>query len=147
MAKLYLKKTLNGFSAADDASQELMKNYKLGGVYRADIVKPRNYQHHKLGMALLNLTFENQDRYDNFDVFRKVVARAAGHVIQYPDLNGELVVEADSLSYERLDEVEFTKVMGAMMKVCAHILGDIGLHELEQEVSRYADDHYGPAVV
>jgi len=145
MARMYLRKTLTGFVPADDASNEACKHFKLGVVFRADVVKPRSYQHHKLCMALLNLTFENQDRWDSFEVFRKVVARAAGHVIEYPDVNGEMVVEADSLSYERLDEVEFGKVMAAMMTVCAHLLGDMGLPELEAEVAVYADQHYGRA--
>lgn len=145
MAKIYLKRVLTGFVPADDASLETCKRYKLGEVYRADVVKPRSYQHHKLCMALLNLTFENQDRWENFEVFRKVVARAAGHVIEYPDINGEVVIEADSLSYERLDEVEFTKVMAAMMTVCCHILHDMDADELEAQVSIYADQHYGVA--
>ena len=143
MARLYLKRTLTGFVPADDASAEDAKRFKVGEIYRADIVKPRSYQHHKLCMALLNLTFQHQERYESFDVFRKVVARAAGHVIEYPDVNGELVVEADSLSYDRLDEIEFTKVMAAMMTVCAHLLHDMNVDELAAQVAIYADEHYG----
>ena len=143
--RTHIIKTLTGWAPADGPSRDAWKKFKLGAYYRADIVKPRSYQHHKLCMALLNLTFENQDRWDSFEVFRKVVARAAGHVIEYPDVNGEMVVEADSLSYERLDEVEFGKVMAAMMTVCAHLLGDMGLPELEAEVAVYADQHYGRA--
>jgi hypothetical protein len=143
MARIYLKRTLTGFMAADEPSQDALRKYKVGEVYRADVVKPRSYQHHKLIMALLNLTFENQERYTSFDVFRKAVAYAAGHVIEYPSLDGDVIREADSLSYDRLDEIEFTQVSGAMMTVCAHILGDMDLKELEAEVSRYADEHYG----
>ncbi len=143
MAKLYLKRTLAGFVPADESSADDAKRFKVGEVYRADIVKPRSYQHHKLCMALLQLTFENQERWTDFTTFRKVVARAAGHVIEYPDVNGELVVEADSLSYDRLDEVEFTKVMAAMMTVCAHILHDMDADELAAQVAIYADEHYG----
>ncbi len=145
MARLFLRKTLNGFVPNDEPSQELWKKYKLNEVYRGDIVKPRSYQHHKLIMSLLNLTFENQERYASFDVFRKAIAFAAGHVIEYPSLDGEIIREADSLSYDRLDELEFTKVAGAMMTVCAHILGDMDIRELEAEVSKYADQHYGMA--
>lgn len=145
MARLFLKRTLTGFSPADEASQEAMRKYKVGEVYRADVVKPRSYGHHKLAFALLNLTFENQDRYDNFEVFRKVVAMAAGHVTQYPNLDGEIVTEAGSLAYESLDEVEFGKVMAAMMTVCAHILHDIDEHELAAQVAIYADQKYGAA--
>jgi hypothetical protein len=145
VARLYLKKTLSGFLPADEPSAEVCKKFQVGEVYRGDVVKPRSYQHHKLIMALLNLTYENQERYTSFEVFRKAVSFAAGHVIEYPSLDGEIIREADSLSYDRLDEIEFTQVAGAMMTVCAHILGDMDLQELEGEVSRYANEHYGMA--
>lgn len=145
MAKLYLKRTLVGFAAADEATSELMRKYKIGEVYKADVVKPRSYQHHKLCMALLSMTYENQDRYTDFTVFRKAVALAAGHSIEYVSLDGEIIREAGSLSYDALDEVEFGQLMPRMMTVCAHLLHDMDLDELEAEISRYADEHYGRA--
>ena len=77
MARLYLKKTLRGFEPADEPSLEAWKKFKQGEVYRADVVKPRSYQHHKLCFALLNLTYVNQERWSNFESFRKAVAIAA----------------------------------------------------------------------
>lgn len=145
MAELYLKRSLSGFIPADEASSELMRKYKVGEVYRADVVKPRSYQHHKLCMALLSLTYENQDRYQNFDDFRKAVALASGHSREFTSLDGEIIREAGSLSYDALDEVEFGQLMPRMMTVCAHILHDMDLTELEAEVARYADQHYGRA--
>jgi hypothetical protein len=145
MATLFLKKTLGGFIPADEPSMEIARKYKVGEIYRADVVKPRNYRHHCLIMSLLTLTYENQERFDNFTNFRKAVAYAAGHIVEYPSLDGEIIREADSLSYERLDELAFTKVSSAMMTVCAHILGDLGIEELEAEVSRYCDEKYGAA--
>lgn len=142
MARLYLKRTLSGFVPADEPSAELARKYKTGEVYRADVVKPRSYQHHKLCMALLTLTYQNQERYTNFDMFRKAVALEAGHVNEIIKLDGEVVLEPGSLSYDALDEVEFTRVMGAMMTICARIL-DVSEPELAGDVSRYADEHYG----
>jgi hypothetical protein len=144
MARLYLRKTLTGFEPADEASHEAWRKYKLGEVYRGDVVKPRSYKHHKLCMALLTLTFQNQERYANFDMFRKAVAIAAGHVNEVITLDGEVTMEAGSLSYDALDEVAFTKVFGAMMTVCCSILG-MNAPMLEAEVSRYADENYGKA--
>lgn len=66
MAKLYLKRTLTGFAPADEASQEIARKYKVGEVYRADVVKPRSYQHHKLCFALLGLTFEKSGAVHQF---------------------------------------------------------------------------------
>lgn len=144
MARLYLKRTLSGFVPADEPSAELARKYKTGEVYRADVVKPRSYQHHKLCMALLTLTYQNQERYTNFDMFRKAVALEAGHVNEIIKLDGEVVLEPGSLSYDALDEVEFTRVMASMMTICAQIL-DVTEPELAGEVSRYADERYGAA--
>jgi hypothetical protein len=145
MARMYLKKTLTGFVVADEPSKEAWSKYKLGEVYRADVVKPRSYKHHKQIMALLNLTYENQERYTDFESFRKAVALAAGHTEEVIGIDGEIHRLPASISYDRLDEIEFAKVGAAMMTVCCHILGDIGATELEAEVSKYADQNYGRA--
>jgi hypothetical protein len=144
MAQAYLRKTLTGWEPADDASREVHRKHKLGEVYRADVVKPRSYQHHKLCMALLQLTYSNQERYASFEQFRKAVAIAAGHCETLVTLDGEMIQIPGSLSYEALDEVAFTKVFAAMMTVCCGILG-VAAPQLEAEVSRYADEHYGRA--
>lgn len=143
MARIFLKRTMSGFVPADEPSRQDCAKYKQGEIYRADVVKPRSYQHHKLAFALLQMTFDNQDQYTNFELFRKAVAIEAGHVEELIKVDGEIIFLPKSLSYDALDEVEFTKVFGAMMTVCCRLLKDIGLNELEGEVSRYADEHYG----
>jgi hypothetical protein len=144
MARVYLRKTLTGFEPADDESKEAWRKFKLGEIYRGDVVKPRSYRHHKLCFALLSLTYQNQDKYTNFEQFRKAVALAAGHVETLVTLDGEVIQLPDSLSYERLDEIAFTKVFGSMMTVCCRIL-QMEAPMLEAEVSKYADEHYGEA--
>lgn len=143
MARMYLRKTLSGFVPADETSMEIARKFKLGAVYRSDVVKPRSYRHHKLIMALLNLTYANQDLYTDFEMFRKAVAVAAGHVEHLVTVDGEIIALPRSINYDTLDEIEFTKVAGAMMTVCCRLLKGIGADELEAEVSRYADEHYG----
>src|ERR1700761_9595865 len=142
MARLYLKKTLSGFVPNDTPSIETAKRFKVGGIFRAEIVKPRSYQHHKMIMALLTLTYENQELYEDFEMFRKAVALAAGHIEELTTVDGEIIRLPKSLNYDTLDEIEFTKVSGAMMSVCCRLLRDIGAEELEAEVSRYADENY-----
>ena len=121
--RIWLKKTLTGFAPADQASTEAWRKYKAGEVYRADVVKPRSYQHHKLCMALLNMTYENlpeqyAGRWPSFSSFRKAVAREAGHTTEYVSIDGEICIEAGSLSYDALpDDVAFGEVFGDMMKL------------------------------
>jgi len=150
MARLHLKRVLTGFVPADEPSLTLLRKYKVGEVYRADVVKPRSYQHHKLIMALLNLTYENLPEkysrsYASFNQFRYAVAMASGHSESYVSLEGEICTMPKSLSYEAIpDDVEFGKVASAMMTVCARIL-EMSEPDLAAEVSKYADAHYGAA--
>src|SRR4029077_7832534 len=148
MARMFLKRTLSGFVPADEASLQLCKKFKQGEAYRADVVKPRSYQHHKLCLALLNLTYDNLPEkyaksYASFDQFRYAVAEESGHVESYVSLQGEIKTLPRSISYDEIpDDVEFGKVMAGMMTVCARIL-DVAEPQLAIEVSRYADAHYG----
>lgn len=150
MARMYLKRVLTGFVPADEPSLTLLRKYKVGEVYRADVVKPRSYQHHKLCMALLNLTFENLPEkyarsYPTFNMFRYAVALEAGHSESFVSLQGQVLTLPKSISYEAIpDDVEFGRVMSSLMTVCATILG-MSAPELEPEVAKYADEHYGRA--
>jgi hypothetical protein len=149
VARAFLKKTLTGWAPADEDAVAIHRKHALHDIYRADIVKPRSYQHHKLCMALLSLTWKNlPEKYESlwasFDSFRKGVALEAGHFEVIKTSDGAIHESVGSLSYDALDEVDFTRVFGAMMTVCCRILR-MDAPELEAEVSRYADENYGKA--
>jgi Protein of unknown function (DUF1367) len=147
MARLHLRRTLSGFVPSDEESQELARKFKVGDVYRADVIKPRSYKHHKLFFSLITLTYQNlpekfEGQWPTMDAFRYAVAEAAGYKEEYTSVDGEVRVRAKSISYAALpDQVEFQRVFGAMMTVCARIL-DMGEPELAAEVSRYCDASY-----
>lgn len=150
MARIYLKRTLSGLVPADEPSMALLRKYKVGEVYRADIVKPRSYQHHKQIMALLTLTYENLPEkyaksYPEFDMFRYAVALEAGHAEAFVTLQGEITSVPKSISFSAVpDDVEFGRIAAKMMTVCANIL-QTPEPELAIEVGRYADAHFGAA--
>jgi hypothetical protein len=148
MARIYLRRTLTGFVAADEASQEVTRKYKVGEVYRADVVKPRSYQHHKQVMALLDLTYSNlHARYLKLwptpRAFRRGLAEAVGYTESYATVEGEIREVGLSLSYDDLpDEVEFGTTASLMMGVCANLLG-VDEPQLAAEVAQHA--MYGAA--
>lgn len=150
MARLFLKRTLTGFSPADEPSAKTARKYKLGEIYRGDIVKPRSYKEHCLCMALLSLTYEHlpeslENQWPTFKAFRRAIAEAAGHVEEYVTLDGEIRRTGLSLSYDSIpDNVDFGRVMADMMAICTKLL-DVEQPELAAEVSRYASDKYGVA--
>jgi hypothetical protein len=119
------------------------RKYKVDEVYRAKVTKPRNYKHHCLFMCLLEKTFENQERYPSRRLFRRAVAREAGHVEELITLDGEVLKIPLSYSYDEIpDEDDFTEAFGAAMTVCASILR-VTAPFLEEEISRYANEQYG----
>lgn len=144
--KGFIRTTLSGWTPHDEQARTAHKRQKQGQVSRADIVQPRNYRHHCLFMALLDLTFQNQETYTDDWSFRTAVALEAGHVKQFVNLDGEICFVPLRYSYDDIpDEQDFTVAFGAAMTVCARILKMQDMGELEAEVSRYADDHYGRA--
>ena len=135
---IFLTKTLTGLVPADEEAKQSIRRYKIGETLKADVKKPRDYTNHKRYFALLNLTFSNQERYTNFEHFRKAVQIEAGHVDEIIRLSGEIVLVPKSIDYSTLDELEFSVVFSATMAVCARILGDLDLDDLRCEVERYA---------
>lgn len=135
---IFLTKTLNGLVASDEEGKQAMKRWKIGETLKCSVKKPRDYTNHKRYFALLNLTFANQERYISFEHFRRAVQIAAGHVDELITLDGEVVLIPKSIAYDALDEMEFCKVFGEAMTVCAKILGDLDLDHLRNEVERYA---------
>lgn len=141
MARVFLKRTLRGFEPADTFSQEAMARIRIGDIVRADVARPRNYQFHKLVMSLLMLTFDNQDRYTEAQMFRRAVAYAAGYVREYVTLDGEARIEARSLAYDDTSEDEAREVFPRLMSVCAGILRTPE-PDLAREVEMYAAERF-----
>lgn len=135
---IFLTRTLAGLVPADAEAKEAVRRWKIGETLKCSVRKPRDYKNHKRYFALLNLTFENQDKYTSFEHFRKAVQIAAGHVDELITLDGEVTFLPKSIAYDALDEMEFSKVFGETMTVCAKILGDLDLDDLRIEVERYA---------
>lgn len=135
---IFLTRTLAGLVPADEAAKQAVKRWKMGETLKCSVRKPRDYKNHRRYFGLLNLTFENQDKYTSFEHFRKAVQIAAGHVDELISLEGEVLLLPKSIAYDALDEMEFSKVFGETMTVCAKILGDLDLDHLRIEVERYA---------
>lgn len=136
---IYLTKTLQGFVPADEQAKQAVKRWKIGETLRCTVKKPRDYTNHKRYFALLNLTYENQERYTSFHMFRKAVELAAGHVDEIITLDGEVHFEVRSIDYSTLDEFQFDELFGRVMRVCVdHFLQGVETEQLRYEVERFA---------
>lgn len=109
--KLTLVKNLNNtFSIAFNSDYEKAKKLKAGVQFECDVKKKRNYEFHKKYFALINLVFDNQERYNNIDHLRKDITIAAGYYTQRLNIKGEVITEADSISFSKMDDFQFSEL-------------------------------------
>lgn len=147
MSEIHLVKTpdggLRGMSARDQAAyarfKSRLKNAEPGEVIEIEAKLPRNSRFHRKFFALLNLGFDHWEpgrkhkQYKgmavakNFERFRKEVTILAGFYEQTFDLDGNMKLEAKSISFASMEEPEFNEVYSAVMNVL-----------LDKVFSRYA---------
>jgi len=71
---------------------------------------PRSGKHHRLFFATLSAVYDAQERFQDFDQFRRWLLIGAGHVDWVPGAKGGVVPLARSISYASADEHVFTEV-------------------------------------
>ena len=102
-----VKQFNNTFKVAYDTDYDKMKRIKVGDLLQCEIKKPRNYQFHKKFFALLNMIYQNQERYNNIDHLRNDLTIEAGFYTLRQNLKGEEIYEADSISFSKMTEEKF----------------------------------------
>jgi hypothetical protein len=124
--KLNLIKTLSGLKLAYDTDHDNYKKLPLNEVFEVDYVKRRNGAFHRKFMALINLCYQNQDKYNNFEHLRKWLTICSGHYELVFNLDtGEMVKEALSIKFSNMDEIEFNKLYSDVLQViCDKFLFD-----------------------
>lgn len=106
--KITLVKNLdNTFSIAYNSDYEKAKKLKAGVQFECTVLKKRNYKFHKKYFALINLVFDNQEIYNNIDHLRYDLTKASGFYTIRKDMEGNDVVEVDSISFSSMDEITF----------------------------------------
>jgi hypothetical protein len=138
MAELFLRRTLAGFAAADEAAQDAMRSYRLGETYRASVVKPRNLRNHRRYWALVNLCFQNTEGYKSPDQLHQHLKILAGHCSPVVSkATGETYLIADSISFGSMDETEFQAFWArCITAVAEHILPGIEVNAVAYEVEK-----------
>lgn len=105
--KVYLTKRGGGFWPADQEATDVARGYKHGALVQVDLKRARNPMHHRKGMALMRLLFENQDREANFDRFRTELKIRIGAYDEFITAAGELVYVPLKLDFASMDQDTF----------------------------------------
>lgn len=114
--KLTLIKQLNNtFKLAYDSDYDKAKKIKVGEAYECEIKKPRNYELHKKFFALIDLVYQNQELYNNSEHLRKDLTIAAGYYDERYNFQGDCIIEAKSISFASMDNLEFQEFYSAVI--------------------------------
>lgn len=138
MSELFLKRTLHGFTAADEGSQDAMRKFKMGETYRANVVKPRNLRNHRRYWALVNLVYQNTEGYASAELVHahlKLLAGRCSPVVS--KATGETFLVPESISFSAMDEAEFQEFWARCIKaVCEHIIPGIEVDAVQYEIEK-----------
>ncbi len=109
--KITIVKQLNNtFKVAYDSDYDKLKKIPVGKEYEVDIKNRRNYKFHKKFFALVNLVYQNQEHYNNLEHLRSDLIKASGFYEERSTFDGEIVTEAKSISFAKMDEIEFSEL-------------------------------------
>lgn len=147
MSVVHMTKLPNGTLAPnDDEAQDCLRKLKVGQDVQVRVTRTRNYMFHRKWFALLQFAFDQwtphavQTRHGvtpekSMDRFRKDVTILAGFYEATYRLNGDIRIEAKSISFASMSQEEFEELYSKSIDVLLKlILRDMTEDELRRSV-------------
>lgn len=126
----YFRRTATGYAPHSVKAQAWFDKDKPGDLREFKTSKPRDIVRHRKYFALLNLTFENQDKFDSIEHLRAWVQIKAGHVELI-----EGVYLPKSIAFSEMDEVEFLELYNGVINVILReVIPGMDRGDLEREI-------------
>lgn len=120
MSKIALHKNHNNtFTPAYDDDYDLALKLKSGDIHVFTYKKVRNPKLHRKFFALVKLAFENQEEYNSFEHYRKLLTMRAGFYSTIETRELGTIYLPDSLAFDSMDEVTFREVFDRVLDVIA----------------------------
>jgi len=136
MPKITLIKTLNGFKPAYNSDIEIAKKIKLNEPFVYEFSSPRNIKFHRKFFALLNLVYDNQEIYTNIDHLRYDLTIEAGFYTVRHNLHGVEILEPKSISFAKMNDIEFSEFYNAIVDVIIKWLG-VDKESIQEQIEQY----------
>lgn len=151
MTALILLKHQSGLMLPENQeTKDYIDKLKVGSLIHADFKKMRNPKFHRLYFALLNFahdqwepaeqTYKDQVVEKNFDRFRSDIAILAGFGFPTYNIRGEMRMEAKSISFGSMDEIEFDRLYNSTINVIMkNILTKYTREDIDNVVAQLLD--------
>lgn len=123
--------------------KESVAKLPAGEPFMISYVKVRNPKHHRLYFGFLNVVYQNlpekfESNWPDFDSFRKAMQMYAGYYTETITLKGERRLEAKSIKYEELDEMEFSELHTRIKNfIGKHILPEMDIDIVEKSIEQF----------
>lgn len=137
--EIVLCKRITSLIPVDDEGKEALDSIGQGELVRVKVTKARNLKHHRKFFSMLNLVFENQEKYPTVTHLLTAVKIEAGLYDDTPiDVNGKLVYLPKSISFAKMDQCAFDLFYINAIAACCRLLPHLNAEDIEQEVMAYA---------
>lgn len=145
---ILMKATSDTLIPFDDAAAEFVRKCKTGELLHSDYKRVRNYKFHKKYFALIKFAFDQWEPQDNLQYlgqpvlknikrFRKDIAILSGFFETTVNLKGEVRLEAKSISFSQMDEIEFDELYQSTITiVLSRILKNYSRADLDNVVDQ-----------
>ena len=122
--------------AENNSDYEKIGKIRENHPYRFTISTPRNYEFLKKFFALINLTFDNQEQFNNIEDMREEIIIASGFYVKTTDLQGNEKKKAKSISFASMDETEFSELYSKVLdQVCNWL--EISDEDIKEQIINY----------
>ncbi len=138
MAEIYLKRTLTGFVADDEAAASSMRRIPVGTTVRCEIVKPRSVAQLRMYWAMCSLVAMNHDELQTREQVDQALRLLTGHV-DLVKVGDKVLQLPRRIAFSTLSQDEWTDYLSrAKDAVCEHLLPGVDGDEIQNEILRLA---------
>ena len=126
--------TSSGLAPSDEEAAKLCAKLDVGQIVRAEVVKMRSPEQHRLWWALVTFAHGHQSYYATVEDFAAAIKCALGHchVITMPD--GTIVQRPKSIAFGNMKQSEFQQFFDATEKLLSEKMG-VSIESLRAEAS------------
>jgi len=135
--KLFLTKRQDGsFLPSYPSDHDKVKKIKVNDEVEVTIRKARNPMFHRKFFALINMTFENQEKFTDINALRYWLTMKAGFYDKVETPDEKLMFLPKSISFEKMDEHEFSDLYDRILDVISNFL-NVSKPEIEREIVNF----------
>jgi len=132
MQLITLKKLQDRVIPANDDSVKFFNSLEIDQEFSFEykIKKQRSYQYHKFYFAMLKAVLNNQSHYKTIENLHEACKFKSGYYEIIIPLKGDPFIITKSLSFDKMDSLQFDDYMRYAKDVCVELIGDESLEEI-----------------